>query len=100
MPEQDATSIWGLLAIGILLFPLLGAVLAGGLGRALFRGQSHFPVIIGVGGAVICSLWAFFRISGMADRSEQTSWMISWWRPEPIPESFRWFVSPSICELR
>ncbi|MCK4658406.1 MAG: NADH-quinone oxidoreductase subunit L [Phycisphaerae bacterium] len=65
-----------LLGIGILLLPLLGAALAGGLGRPIFRGQSHFPVILGVAGAVVCSIAIFFKINGLSHHDEPISWMV------------------------
>ena len=61
----------------VLLLPLLGAVLAGGLGRPLLRGKSHFPVIAGVLGAVICSVVVFFKINGLSHQEgAETSWMV------------------------
>ena len=57
----------------LLLLPLLGAVLAGGLGRPLLRGKSHFGVL----GAVICSVVVFFKINGLShEEGAQTSWMV------------------------
>ncbi len=46
----------GDLARWIPLLPLLGAVLTGLLGPRLLRSSSHWLVIFGVGGALICSL--------------------------------------------
>lgn len=60
----------------ILLLPLGGAALAGGLGRPLLRGRSHFPVIAGVLGAVICSFVAFFKINGLSHHGESVSWLV------------------------
>ena len=60
----------------ILLLPLLGAALASGLGRPLLRGRSHFPVILGVLGAVICSFIALFKINGLSHDGGPISWMV------------------------
>ncbi|MFH0983200.1 MAG: NADH-quinone oxidoreductase subunit L [Planctomycetota bacterium] len=74
--DESVVSILKWLGIGVLLLPLLGAVLAGGLGRPLLRGRSHFPVIAGVLGAVICSFAVFFKVSGLSHHGEPSSWMV------------------------
>ena len=76
MPTDEVVALLKLLGIGVLLFPLLGAVLAGGLGRPLLRGHSHYPVIAGVLGAVICSFAALFKIYGLAEHDQPVSWMV------------------------
>ena len=75
---MDAETLSALKTCGILilLLPLLGAVLAGGLGRPLLRGRSHFPVILGVLGAVICSFVALFKINGQSHNGGPISWMV------------------------
>ncbi len=44
------------LLILIPLLPLLAAVITAILGPKLLRGRSHWPVILGIGGSVLCSL--------------------------------------------
>ncbi len=50
------------LAIWILLLPLLAVVVAGALGTRVLKGASHFVVIAGVGGAMICSYLLFGQV--------------------------------------
>ncbi len=45
------------------LLPLLGAVIVGAAGSRLLRDRSHWPVIIGVGGAAVLSLVLYFVVS-------------------------------------
>ncbi len=52
---MDETAI-GNLGVLILLLPAIGAVLAGALGPRLLKGQSHWPVLLGVGGAAVAAL--------------------------------------------
>jgi len=49
----------------ILLLPLGGAALAGALGRPVLRGRTHWPVILGVLGAVICSFILLGQVRGV-----------------------------------
>ena len=46
------------------LLPLLGAIVAGGLGKGLLKGQSHWPIWIGVGGAAVLSLLTLVALIG------------------------------------
>ncbi len=48
----------------ILLAPLLGAILAGALGRAALRGATHFVVIGGVGTAAVFAFVLFGEVLG------------------------------------
>ena len=52
---MDETAI-GNLGLLILLLPAIGAVLAGVLGPRLLKGQSHWPVLLGVGGSAVAAL--------------------------------------------
>ncbi len=45
-----------LLGILVLLLPAAGAVLAGALGSRVLKGTSHWPAILGVGGAAVASI--------------------------------------------
>ncbi len=51
--------------IGILIFPLAGAVLNGVLGR-LWPRQAHWIALLGVGGAWVLALWAALQYPGEA----------------------------------
>ena len=46
------------------ILPLLGAVVVGVLGTRRLRGQSHWPVIAGVGGAAVLSLVLLLSVDG------------------------------------
>ena len=48
----------------ILLAPLAGAVVAGGLGPVLLRGRSHWPAILGVAAAFVSSVVVFAQVNG------------------------------------
>ncbi len=48
--DSSAVQTWALL---ILLAPLAGAIAAGVLGPGVLKGRSHWPVILGVGAAVL-----------------------------------------------
>ncbi|UCG15134.1 MAG: NADH-quinone oxidoreductase subunit L [Phycisphaerales bacterium] len=50
----------------ILLLPAAGTVLVGALGRPVLRGRSHWPVILGVAGAVICSFVVLGQFGGVS----------------------------------
>lgn len=50
--------------IFVLLAPLAGAVLAGGLGPVLLRDKSHWGAILGVGGALAGAICIFLQVSG------------------------------------
>ena len=47
------------LGILILLLPAAGAAVAGAFGSRLLKGNTHWPVILGVGGATIASFFLF-----------------------------------------
>jgi len=46
----------------ILLAPLVGAMLAGGLGPRLFRSRSHWPALLGVGSAFAAAVVLFHEV--------------------------------------
>ncbi len=46
----------------ILLAPLAGAILAGGLGPRLLRGRSHWPALLGVGSALAAAIILFREV--------------------------------------
>lgn len=55
-----------LCGILILVLPLAGVAVVGALGRPVLRDRSHWPVILGVAGAVICSFIVFGVVRGAA----------------------------------
>jgi NADH-quinone oxidoreductase subunit L len=57
----ETLRIWGIV---ILLAPLLGAILAGALGPVLLRNRTHWPSILGVGGALLGAIAVFTLVSG------------------------------------
>ncbi len=57
---QDRIDILMMLAPGL---PLLGAILTAVLGPKLLRSQSHWPVIVGTIGALICSLLLLLHVA-------------------------------------
>jgi len=71
------TATAGTLGILILLLPALGAVVAGALGPRVLRGASHWPVILGVGGAAVVALILLQRIA--ADPAAQFNPVIYQW---------------------
>jgi NADH-quinone oxidoreductase subunit L len=52
------------LGILILLLPAAGTVVAGTFGSRRLKGATHWPVILGVGGAVVASLALFRQVAG------------------------------------
>ncbi len=63
-----AASEFGALGVAMLipLLPLSGAGLVGLLGPRARRSASHWPVILGVGGAMLCSLVLLGAVQGIA----------------------------------
>ncbi|MEE9294147.1 MAG: NADH-quinone oxidoreductase subunit L [Phycisphaerae bacterium] len=62
--DESAIRTWSILTI---LLPLAGAVVAGALGPLILRGRSHWPVILGVGGALVGSVILFGQVRGAGD---------------------------------
>jgi len=62
------------------LLPLLGAVIAGFAGAKLLRGQSHWPIWLGVGTSAIISLSLLFQMMGLWHGGEQL-WASKDWYP-------------------
>jgi len=66
----------------ILLAPLAGAVLSGGLGPILLRGRSHWPAILGVAAALAAAVCVFVHLQGAAAGAESAvvpvyDWILS-----------------------
>ncbi len=59
--DLSTIQLWSIL---ILMLPLAGAVLAGALGPGLLRGRTHWPVILGVGGAFVGAITLFTQVNG------------------------------------
>ena len=47
------------------LLPLIGAAISGFLGARWLKGNSHWPIWIGVGCSAILSLWLLFEMLGL-----------------------------------
>ena len=75
------------------LLPLLGTALVGVTGLRLLRGASHWPVILGVGGALLCSLVLLGDVAALhEDQHANTYSFYSWIAAAPnvsIDISFR-----------
>jgi NADH-quinone oxidoreductase subunit L len=71
MAVEETLRICGIV---ILLAPLAGAVLAGGLGPILLRGRSHWPAILGVAAAFAAAICVFFHLH--AASGDEVSWQV------------------------
>jgi NADH-quinone oxidoreductase subunit L len=67
-----------LLTIGIALLPLWAALLAGTLGPTVARERTHRIIIIGVGGAAVCSFLLMWRLFGGDVAASQTLHLFDW----------------------
>src|SRR5688500_6235702 len=66
------------------LLPLLGAVLVAILGPRILKSASHWPVILGLAGAVVCSGLLFGAVRQLSPDQFSTIYQIySWISPEP-----------------
>ncbi|MDP9174785.1 MAG: NADH-quinone oxidoreductase subunit L [Planctomycetota bacterium] len=62
------------------LLPLIGAAIAGFAGAKLLRGQSHWPIWLGVGASAVISLSLLFQMLGMMHGGEHNlSTSIDWY---------------------
>jgi NADH-quinone oxidoreductase subunit L len=61
------------------LLPLLGAVIAGFAGAKLLRGQSHWPIWLGVGASAVISLSLLFQMISLWQRGAAQIWAIKDW---------------------
>jgi NADH-quinone oxidoreductase subunit L len=66
------------LGVLILLLPALGAVVAGALGPRLLKGASHWPVILGVGGAAVVALILLQRVASAGADALATPVIYEW----------------------
>ncbi len=66
------------LGLAILLLPLAGAVVAGAFGARVLRGRTHWPVILGVGGAVACALMLFNEVRAATGGSRALMNVYEW----------------------
>jgi len=83
-------------AYWIPLLPLIGAALIGALGPRLLRGGSHWPAVLGVAGAALCSLLLFAEVRQASPESFPRTRLLYRWihtggaddpRTEPADES-------------
>jgi len=63
------------------LLPLLGAVIVGAAGSRALKGTSHWPIIIGVGGALVFSILLLVKVASQqpqafADTYSFYSWFV------------------------
>ena len=56
----------------ILMLPMAGTLVVGALGRPTLRGNSHWPVILGVAGALLCSILVFGQVAGAPEEAGAT----------------------------
>ncbi|MCB9851255.1 MAG: NADH-quinone oxidoreductase subunit L [Phycisphaerales bacterium] len=68
----------GTLGVLILLLPALGAVAAAALGPRVLKGNSHLPVIFGVGGAAVVALIMLKRVAGVGPEALSTPVIYEW----------------------
>ena len=69
------------LSILILLLPAAGALCAGALGPRHLKGNSHWPVIFGVGGAAIASFVLLAQVAGAGEHSAMFIKLYEWFGP-------------------
>src|SRR6202451_1566539 len=61
------------------LLPLIGAIIAGALGAKILRGQSHWPIWIGVAISAIISLSLLFGIIGLWREGKPLNIVVDWY---------------------
>jgi len=66
-------------AYWIPLLPLLGTVAVGVLGPRVLRGRSHWPVILGVAGALAGSIWLFFAVRATEPTAFEATHVVYRW---------------------
>ncbi len=72
---EGTISTWSML---IMLLPLLGAVLAGALGPTVLKGRSHWPVLLGVGGALVGAVVIFGQVRDAHDEHQMVVPLYDW----------------------
>src|SRR5687768_5239435 len=55
------------------LLPLVGAAIAGFFGARWLKGNSHWPIWIGVGCSAILSLWLLFGMIGLSAHADASA---------------------------
>ena len=61
------------------LLPLLGAIIAGFFGAKILRGNSHWPIWIGVGDSALISLSLLFGMFGLWHDGKPLSAVVDWY---------------------
>ncbi len=73
--DANVITTWASL---ILLLPLAGAVISGVFGPVALKGRSHWPVLLGVGGAVAGAVTLFRQVNGAGDESQSVQVLYEW----------------------
>jgi NADH-quinone oxidoreductase subunit L len=61
------------------LLPLFGAMIAGFLGAKILRGQSHWPIWLGVGASAVISLSLLFAMIGLSHDGKPLAVVVDWY---------------------
>jgi NADH:ubiquinone oxidoreductase subunit 5 (subunit L)/multisubunit Na+/H+ antiporter MnhA subunit len=79
---MQSGALW--VAVLIPLLPLMGAAIVGVLGSRVLKGASHWPVILGIAGAAVCSFMVFSAVRVQEHAAfENTYRLYSWISPQP-----------------
>src|SRR5439155_3113682 len=73
------------------VLPLIGAAISGFFGARWLKGQSHWPIWLGVGGAAIISFWLLFGMLGLEHRHEPESGVVASATWTATKTYFTWF---------
>ncbi|MCH8242293.1 MAG: hypothetical protein IH897_06750, partial [Planctomycetes bacterium] len=84
----DTLATLKICGIVILLAPLAGAVLAGGLAPIL-RGRAHWPTILGVGTAFVAAIYIFLHVRGFDSENVTALIPVYDWIANGTPSAFR-----------
>src|SRR5438105_1760192 len=88
------------------VLPLIGAAISGFFGARWLKGQSHWPIWLGVGGAALISFWLLFGVlnasrhdepSGMAASAATlsvTKTYFTWFRAGTFRVDWGYFIDP------
>jgi NADH-quinone oxidoreductase subunit L len=61
------------------LLPLIGAAIAGFFGAKILKGNSHWPIWIGVGASAVISLSLLFQMLGLAGDHQPVTQIVDWY---------------------
>lgn len=85
----EAIQTLKLCGIVILLAPLAGAILSGGLGPVWFKSRSHWPAILGVGASVVCSIKVLLTVQGAGAEHPSVAIPVYDWAADAAGKAFR-----------